>query len=374
MLPLLLLALALLVYGSLYPFHFEVTARAADPLRAILNGWPAEWDRFMVQDVALNIILYAIPAFAAASLLLRRRSRAFTAAVVIVAACALSCAMETAQVWDPGRDPSALDVLSNTVGGAIGAAVAIWGQRRIREFSFRGLRGPCAILLGLWAIAEFFPFIPWIGRTHLSYSIHYLVRLHDLSPVKILVALAEWFTVATLLEIALGRLLTSWLAALMLLTIVAHTTIQGRVWAAWEFAAIALALALWHFSAKDSRVAWCAVLLGSAILVHQLQPFYFLSVPQPFSWIPFAATLESSREPAIAIIADKGFEYGGLIFLLRRAGWPYWRAAIVVAAALACTEAIQMYLPGRTPEITDPLLAVIMTVLLVGAEPRKARA
>ena len=105
-------------------------------------------------------------------------------------------------------------------------------------------------------------------------------------------------------------------------------------------------------------------MLGSGVLLRQLQPFYFLSVPQPFSWIPFAATLETAREVSVAIIGRKAFDYGAMVFALRRGGWSYLRAGLAVAAVLAITEAIQTYLPGRTPEITDPLLALLMMALL----------
>jgi VanZ family protein len=40
-----------------------------------------------------------------------------------------------------------------------------------------------------------------------------------------------------------------------------------------------------------------------------------------------------------------------------------WTTA-VAAAALLGLEWVQMYLPGRTPEVTDALLAVLMGVLL----------
>jgi hypothetical protein len=105
-----------------------------------------------------------------------------------------------------------------------------------------------------------------------------------------------------------------------------------------------------------------------------LRPFYFLAVPQPFSWTPFAGTLESSRASAIVIITRKAFDYGALVWALRYAGMPYVRAGLAVAAMLGVTEAIQTYLPGRTPEITDPLLALLMMLALaaVGRSMRKA--
>ncbi len=90
MLPFLLLAIAIIAYGSLYPFHFEFTARAANPLLAVWQGWPAELNRYIVRDVMLNVILYVPLGLAAAMVFLRRHSRAVSAAAAIALAFAVS--------------------------------------------------------------------------------------------------------------------------------------------------------------------------------------------------------------------------------------------------------------------------------------------
>jgi VanZ family protein len=41
---------------------------------------------------------------------------------------------------------------------------------------------------------------------------------------------------------------------------------------------------------------------------------------------------------------------------------------VLVAILLAVVEAIQIYLPGRTAEITDPVLAVIVGLVLMMLE------
>jgi VanZ family protein len=95
-----------------------------------------------------------------------------------------------------------------------------------------------------------------------------------------------------------------------------------------------------------------------------LSPFRFAETPTSFSWIPFAATLESSRLIATVILLRKAFEYGALVWLFRTQGISYARAAVAVAGSLALLEAIQRYLPGRTPEITESVLALLMALVL----------
>jgi VanZ family protein len=90
----------------------------------------------------------------------------------------------------------------------------------------------------------------------------------------------------------------------------------------------------------------------------------FGPVVHPFSWIPFAATFESERQSATVILLRKAFEYGALVWLFRTQGISYARAAVAVAGSLAVLEAIQRYLPGRTPEITDSVVALLMALAL----------
>jgi VanZ family protein len=370
----LLLAVAIIAYGSLYPFHFEFTERAANPLLTVWQGWPAEWTRYTVRDVFLNVILYVPLGLAAAMVFLRRHSRKGAATAAIMLAFAVSASMELLQVFEPRRDPSSLDVLTNTVGGAIGVLIALLNEPRIRALvkaPQRGLRGAAAILLAAWAVQEFYPLFPDIGRAHLYDSLSALLHTPHLSMVNIWLGIAEWFAVGIALEYLFERMSTAWLAALMLFSLAAQMVIIDRIVSGEEVVAAAIALALWRFSTAASRAKWCAWLLASAILLNELRPFYFLSVPQPFSWIPFAATLEAARDSAVIVIARKAFDYGAMVFALRCAGWPWLRAGLAFALPLAAAEAIQTYLPGRSPEITDPLLALLMMLLLMIASPRK---
>jgi VanZ family protein len=99
----------------------------------------------------------------------------------------------------------------------------------------------------------------------------------------------------------------------------------------------------------------------------------FGPVVHPFSWIPFAATFESERQSATVILLRKAFEYGALVWLFRAEGISYARAAIAVAGSLAVLEAIQRYLPGRSPEITDSVVALLMALVLWRLSSRATR-
>jgi hypothetical protein len=87
-----------------------------------------------------------------------------------------------------------------------------------------------------------------------------------------------------------------------------------------------------------------------------------------FPGFPFAATIEGNQFPAAAVIFRKVFDYGTVIWLARGIG--IVRAGSTVAAALFVLEWVQRYLPGREPETTDTVLALLITGILSGAGHR----
>jgi VanZ family protein len=367
----LLLIVAIVAYGSLYPWNFEFTSAAGNPVRILLHGWPGEWDRYVLRDIILNVVIYTPLGLVAGLAFRQRRSRAFAATAAIALGFLLSVSMELLQVYVPSRDPSLLDVLTNTLGTAAGAGFAICFEGGIRQLMERRagqFRAAAMLLLLVWAVSELYPLFPEIGRSHLRQELTLLFRFRGFSIVETWANAAEWFAAGLALDALFARMRTFGLAIAML-CVPAQLVITGRSLTLAEIAGALIALALWHFVRRESRARWCAWMLGFAILLRQFQPFFFLAVPQPFSWIPFAATLESSREAATAIIARKAFDYGALIWALRCAGAPFVRAGLAVAAVLAVTEAIQTYLPGRSPEITDPLLALLMMAVLRAISP-----
>ena len=74
--------------------------------------------------------------------------------------------------------------------------------------------------------------------------------------------------------------------------------------------------------------------------------------------------MASEQVPAVAVILRKAFEYGAMIWLLRAGKVGYLTGGMVLAIALAVMEALQCLMPGRSGEVTDALLALIMATVL----------
>lgn len=85
--------------------------------------------------------------------------------------------------------------------------------------------------------------------------------------------------------------------------------------------------------------------------------------------------MQGSIEINILSTFDKVFTYGALVWLAVRAGC-HWSIATTVGAALVfCVRLCQFYLPGRSAEITDViiLLMVAGTMKLMSERPADGR-
>ena len=122
---LLLLVVALIVYGSLYPWSLDFDRSGANPLWVLLHAWPREINRWMLCDTAINLLLYfplGMAAFLAAA---RRHGRWVSFGVALLIALGLSASMEMLQIYDPGRTCSLFDVFCNVSGAAAGPLMMI---------------------------------------------------------------------------------------------------------------------------------------------------------------------------------------------------------------------------------------------------------
>ena len=361
----LVLSLALIAYGSLYPWHFAFSG-GIRPFWLLLHNWPNRLDLWTIRDTILNILLYLPVGLATMTLLLRSRSRVFAFTATVLIGASFSASMEFLQAYLPGRTCSLADLLTNTLGTACGAYLAVEFResiQRLRGFGRKRPNSAALLLLCLYACYRLYPFLPILSRTHLFRGLTGLVHPASISWVEIWMQAAEWIAFSAILESILQRLRLVWfLVALCALPI--QLQLLDRMPKFEDFAGAALAILLFARIAKNRRMPIAALILGSAILLRELSPFHLLSRPQPFYWMPFTGAFESGRDTSVVIIAGKAFDYGALIWLCRKLKMPPLPSAALFAAALLLLEWFQRLLPGRTPESTDAVLALLMSFAL----------
>ena len=372
---LLIIVIAFIVYGSLYPFHFDFDRIEANPLLHLLHAWPARIDRFAMRDAGVNLLLYFPLGVTAFLTMARRLPRAVAAFATILLGLILSASIEMLQIFDASRTCSLIDVACNFAGTAAGVAAALLFEPQLTRLteSRRSRRGAAGALLlaCVWAGYQLYPFVPLLSRGRLRDNVTRFLAT-PFSAVEAAAAAAEWFAFALLLRSLAGRFRAPWLA-LTMLALPLRLLIAGRRLAPAELLGAAAALLLWTFPEEEPKLIAGAVLLAIAIVLRELEPFRFVREAHGFSWIPFAATFAAERQNAALVLLRKAFEYGAMVWILRAAGYGYRSAGMAAAAALLLLEVVQRHLPNREPEITDACLAVLMAVVLWGVHAARDR-
>jgi VanZ family protein len=344
----------LILYGSFYPFGFYAHHDPRGALGVLLKSGfrPASRD-----DVVANILLYFPFGFFALYALGRRIGPAVAAATA--AGFALSLVVELGQFYDTGRVQELSDIWSNTLGAFLGAAAAAAARRRVSSPFL-------AVLLACWLGDRWYPALPSLPAVRVGP----LLVVSSIPALDLFRFFAAWLAVGLMLEslfqetrpgisrsrAALPALLLVSLLARALAVDVEPAEIAGGVLAALAWSGV-----LWRLPARSAAAA---ALFATLVALAALAPFHFSAAPRAFGWVPFRSFLEAGSSVAIRSFFDKAFLYGGMLWLLARCGFSAGWAAALGAALVFCLRLIQVYLPGRSAEITDTILLLLLAAAM----------
>jgi VanZ family protein len=353
---LLAIVVVLIAYGSLYPFRFVAVPHYGGFL-AIPPGRPG------VADVALNVFLYAPVGFLVFHSLRIRRS-GLRVALAAFAGTLMSATIEILQGFDVTRDASLSDILSNGTGTLLGALFASAVPRFISSRGLSRLRGVAlqpAFLASLWALFQLYPLLPEISHARLARS---AAAFTHWSSLDALLFGADWVTALVLLREALPASRRG-LAPLLVLLMPVKLILFQRHLTSSELAGALAALVIFAFFARWRSFASpvLPMLLMALLVARELLPFHF-GPPARFIWMPFGASLSSQDSNALLVLFRKAFIYGSAIWFVQKARGGVWSVTVSISFLLLVLEWIQRWIPGRTPEITDALMALLIGALL----------
>jgi VanZ family protein len=338
----------LVVYGSLYPWQFVARELPASPLWLLFHSWEVATGRRFLADIIVNIAIY-VPVGMFGFLAFRR----FRYAGPIVFGAVLSGCIEMTQLYTPSRQCSTVDLATNIAGSILGVLAGILFERiggPVRVHVPGGRDRAALGLLFCWVASLLFPLFPETSLPSMRSKLFLFVYSAWLSPLPLISSAACWY--------AAGLMMRSrvWLALSLLLIPAQLLVVTRQPLAVQLVGAIAGTAA---FAATGRRwLRWFAWSFPGLLAIRGLAPFH-LSFPQFFFWMPFSAFLGMEWQAAIGLMLEKLFYYGAAIWLMRQAGVRWAFAIGGVCVLLAAIEATQVYLPGRTPEVTDPLLALL---------------
>lgn len=387
-----------ILYGTLLPFRFHSdAAEAARKFEAMLGslGRPASRS-----DVVSNVLLFLpLGLLIAVRLAGRGVGLGRTLAIAAVGGLALSALVECAQLFLPGRDPSFVDLITNTTGTVLGALVGRPLSRLVspsmtgalKAFAARRPMAACALAVGAGLfVAGLSPFDVSLDPGDLKASILRARPVPFGSPMRgptpppepwswagetATWALAGGLAMLALVEAGWGGRRAIPTAAVLcgmlgLVIEVSQIVIPGRtvdmtsVLLAFVGAACGAA-AVAGFPGRSPR-DWVGPGLAVWGIVVALAAWTPPDLSSPAAWslgpaqlVPFWAYYERTDLFALADLFNQvlGFVPLGVLLAARGGRWSV-RGAMVVGFGIGLVlEAGQVFLVDRTAEITDALSA-----------------
>lgn len=365
---LLLLIAVLISYGSLYPFNFTAN-----------GNWPREMTALVTKpelgmgrgDLVGNLLLFAPYGFVAAVLSDARRPRHMALTLLLALGLWLALVLQLAQLWLPSRVAAMSDVLANLGGMLLGVAAAVLMRKLLRTTAGNPILDAAGkdaprnhvplVLMALWLGYQWFPLVPTLDLQNIINALKPLLRTPQLDFVRALHTALAWFAFFKLWEFsALRRVSNLVLAVVPLCAVGAKPLIAGASISLTNLTGLGLALAClpWRQHKASVPILTCAMFVS--LLASGLAPFAGLGPAQAFHWIPFTGFLEGSMGMNVLNLLEKTYFYGALVLLITaKRGRPI-AAAVMVAACLGVIEAAQVFIPSRTAESTDPILALLI--------------
>lgn len=372
-----LLAL-LIAYGSLYPGNFSSPGEGA--LETFLGNWRLLTS---VGDMLGNIALF-FPLGMAGVLFFSSRSGAPThVGWLLFFGLIYSFALQLAQVWLPSRSAALADVMWNMVGLVLGAAATYLVGLRFRDRP--AFHPPTLVplaIVALWLLAELLPLIPTLDWQKMKDALKPLFPSFDfyfphaiLHAAAVLVAGSALGTLARQPALWLGGLLILMLAGkLVIVNLAVDASLLAGILAGY-----ATYLYLLHRgSTKIFHAAFWFLLAAWTIIA--MTPLSFTS-GGTFSGIPFATMLRGSMETAAQETARSLFIYTALIWLAAKMEMRISKAALGLALWSCVIELSQMVFLGRTADVTEPMLILMIgwvlssmrgSISVTGREPEPA--
>ena len=345
-------------------------------LRAL---WETRAERPSRFNFLANILLYMPLGFCAIRTLGRWGGAVGRMVLVTLFGALLSASMELLQYFDEGRVTDAPDIYANTLGTVIGAMAGSFLAESIRWpfLSEIAVARVPTLLLVAWVGYRLFPFVPTLDLHKYWSAIKPVMLNPDPTYYDLLRYTAMWLGIGALIEAIVG-MRRGWLFFSLFIVgiLVGKIMIVDATLNTGEIAGAAVAIAAWIILGfrPALRTTLIALFFCAYVVAERLEPFQFAATPGPFSWIPFRGFMSGDLAIDVMAFLQKFFLYGSLIWLLTQAGWRLRSAIISTALMLFIASEAECFLLGRSAEITDALMALVIGAIfvLIGTEHRGA--
>ncbi|HEV7912918.1 MAG TPA: VanZ family protein [Albitalea sp.] len=348
----------LITYGSLYPFHFVAPPSGA-----------AAWSEFIsnvelwtsIGDMIGNVLLFVpFGALIVAALPREKRGVARLCASAVLS-IVFAFAIQAFQIYFPPRAPALADVFWNGAGTVIGIGVALALATRAGDSPWQADRVPVILVL-VWIVTQWWPFVPTLDWQGIKDSLKPLLLHPDFHLQHALLTTVRTFIVGCLFGAMTpyaGRNARRF-AALLCIVLAGKVLTVGQVIDVSTLSGYVAGFAIWFAtrSARRAQLRAGLVVLFVAYTVSALTPLEIRGAPSEFHWMPFQAMLEGSMEINSMALLESSLVYAALLWLVDQMGGRVRDASFALALWVGCLECAQMWIDGRTADITPVLLAL----------------
>jgi VanZ family protein len=367
---LLLAVIALIAYGSLYPFNFKPGHVSGGLLQALHE---LTWARADRADRVSNVLLYIPLGFCLFLWFERGLRRSLAALLSILAGAVLSLNIEVAQAYISPRVPSLMDLTLNTVGATLGAWGGVAWRALGRHLQLprsagagRGDRAALVVIL-LWLAWRLAPYIPQPSLLKLKEALRPLFHPH-FSVDATLSYLVYWLVVAqALFAITSEHRGLEVLLALIAVVLAGRLLLVDQAFLPAELLALLLMIpalvVVNQLRPQPRRLLLTSAVLSLAIY-DALAPFGFGGSPTRFDFWPFLPWIQQGMPIDAGALFSKLFKFGALLWLLKEAGLSRTLAAGLVTGLALSFEILQLWMPGRTGSVAEPALALSLGLIL----------
>ena len=358
---------AVVIHGSLYPYDFDVPANGAGAFRTLVMSWREPPSSF--GDLVANILLYG-PFGLFGAMAMRAAKRPLV--VMSLMGLGLSTVMELVQYYDAGRVTNASDVYLNTFGTFLGAGVGgmLKARSRFPLLQVLSARPMPALLLAAMLGYHLFPYVPTIDLHKYWTSLKPLILTPSIAAYPLFRYFALWLTAGYLVAALAPRRPAAAVAAFVGFVFGCKIVITSLVLSGPEVVGAGLAFAALLVLSNRGKAAalFTAVVLASVVVCERLEPFMFQPATAGFGWMPFRSFMGGSLSVNVPSFAEKFFLYGSLVWVLDKAGLGRLYATSLAALLLFVTSYLEIYLPGRSAEVTDAAIALLAAAIMTALD------
>jgi VanZ family protein len=361
----------LIAYGSFFPFHFQFDV---DQSIRLLNVMFGSNYRSGLSDIVSNIVLFLPFGFAGMRSIGSKRYGFF---IVFLFGVLFAFLLQVLQIFTPGRVPSLIDVFWNAAGCFFGIISTYWVKINFfneqKSGQFQYLSVPI-VIASCWLISQLIPFVPSLDFGELKNSLKPLLFYHSFSWSSCLTYVICWVISGSFIFSAYKAQRSKLYFCLVVCTFLClQIVIMTRSISVTNLLGAFLAMVSWvlFFDKRVQDHRTLLFLVTGLIFINGLFPLTIGDDFNAFQFIPFHGLLSGNMLNNSIKLFEKIFIYGSLVVLLRK-----FTLNSILVISFGCMwvlliEVLQIFSTGHTPEITDPLMVLIIAIFVDKIERSK---